>query len=134
VAWCILQVKNVTGRLLVGLRWWNEGNSETGNAWRFESLAEVGRLQQQQEQQQQSMALALKATAIVWNKTRGSVGAYVSLSKSIGLLCSNAATAAAAWQNLATVCAAVCCNNKPCDSMCCRVAPPPTHMHASADS
>jgi len=36
-----MQVKNVTGRLLVGLRWWNEGNSETGNAWRFESLAEV---------------------------------------------------------------------------------------------
>lgn len=35
------QVKNVTGRLLVGLRWWNEGNSETGEAWRFESLAEV---------------------------------------------------------------------------------------------
>jgi hypothetical protein len=36
-----VQVKNVTGRLLVGLRWWNEGNSETGEAWRFESLAEV---------------------------------------------------------------------------------------------
>lgn len=39
-ALCV-QVKNVTGRLLVGLRWWNEGNSETGEAWRFESLAEV---------------------------------------------------------------------------------------------
>eukprot|EP00775_Hariotina_reticulata_P012116 gene12116-12255_t len=37
-------VKNVTGRLLVGLRWWNEGNSETGNAWRFESLAEGQRV------------------------------------------------------------------------------------------
>lgn len=36
-----VQVKNVTGRLLVGLRWWNEGNSETGNAWRFEALGEV---------------------------------------------------------------------------------------------
>jgi hypothetical protein len=34
-------VKNVTGRLLVGLRWWNDGNNETGDAWRFESLAEV---------------------------------------------------------------------------------------------
>jgi hypothetical protein len=41
LSWYVLQVKNVTGRLLVGLRWWNEGNSETGNAWRFESLAEV---------------------------------------------------------------------------------------------
>lgn len=29
------QVKNVTGRLLVGLRWWNEAN-ESGSAWRFE--------------------------------------------------------------------------------------------------
>eukprot|EP00879_Flechtneria_rotunda_P010844 GHRR01011333.1.p1 GENE.GHRR01011333.1~~GHRR01011333.1.p1 ORF type:complete len:134 (+),score=35.64 GHRR01011333.1:435-836(+) len=37
-------VKNVTGRLLVGLRWWNEGNSETGNAWRFESLVEGQRV------------------------------------------------------------------------------------------
>jgi hypothetical protein len=46
----VLQVKNVTGRLLVGLRWWNEGNSETGNAWRFESLAEVRRLAAQQQQ------------------------------------------------------------------------------------
>eukprot|EP00878_Enallax_costatus_P034280 GHUV01037999.1.p1 GENE.GHUV01037999.1~~GHUV01037999.1.p1 ORF type:complete len:145 (+),score=34.70 GHUV01037999.1:354-788(+) len=37
-------VKNVTGRLLVGLRWWNEGNGESGDAWRFESLMEVCRL------------------------------------------------------------------------------------------
>lgn len=29
--------KNVTGRLLVGLRWWNEAN-DTGSAWRFETL------------------------------------------------------------------------------------------------
>jgi hypothetical protein len=35
------QVKNVTGRLLVGLRWWNDASaSESGTAWRFESLAE----------------------------------------------------------------------------------------------
>eukprot|EP00877_Chromochloris_zofingiensis_P011578 jgi/Chrzof1/6674/Cz19g05090.t1 len=32
-------VKNVTGRLLVGLRWWNDAN-DGGSAWRFESLAE----------------------------------------------------------------------------------------------
>lgn len=31
--------KNVTGRLLVGLRWWNEAN-DTGSAWRFETLPE----------------------------------------------------------------------------------------------
>ena len=35
-----MQVKNVSGRLLVGLRWWNEVTDE-GSNWRFESLAEV---------------------------------------------------------------------------------------------
>ncbi len=35
-----LQVKNVTGRKLVGLRWWNEAN-DSGTAWRFESAPEV---------------------------------------------------------------------------------------------
>jgi hypothetical protein len=35
------QVKNVTGRLLVGLRWWNDASADQGGtAWRFESLAE----------------------------------------------------------------------------------------------
>jgi hypothetical protein len=37
---CPTQVKNVSGRLLVGLRWWNEVTDE-GSNWRFESLAEV---------------------------------------------------------------------------------------------
>lgn len=36
----LLQTKNVSGRLLVGLRWWNEVTDEGGN-WRFETLAEV---------------------------------------------------------------------------------------------
>ncbi len=31
-------VKNVTGRLMVGLRWWNEVNTSTGDStWVFES-------------------------------------------------------------------------------------------------
>jgi hypothetical protein len=31
-------VKNVTGRLLVGMRWWNEIVPETGESkWQFES-------------------------------------------------------------------------------------------------
>jgi hypothetical protein len=35
------KVKNVTGRLLVGLRWWNDAAAaDGGTAWRFESLAE----------------------------------------------------------------------------------------------
>ena len=32
-------VKNVTGRLLVGLRWWNDVSDE-GSGWRFEALEE----------------------------------------------------------------------------------------------
>lgn len=38
-------VKNVTGRLLVGLRWWNDDGTESSggeSTWRFESLEEVG--------------------------------------------------------------------------------------------
>lgn len=34
------QTKNVAGRLLVGLRWWNEVTDE-GSNWRFETLEEV---------------------------------------------------------------------------------------------
>ena len=33
-----LQTKNVAGRLLVGLRWWNEVTDAGGSNWRFESL------------------------------------------------------------------------------------------------
>ena len=35
-----LQTKNISGRLLVGLRWWNETTDE-GSNWRFETLEEV---------------------------------------------------------------------------------------------
>lgn len=38
-----MQTKNVSGRLLVGLRWWNEVTDEGGN-WRFESLTEVSNI------------------------------------------------------------------------------------------
>ncbi|KAJ7296149.1 hypothetical protein O6H91_02G000100 [Diphasiastrum complanatum] len=31
-------VKNVSGRILVGLRWWNEINDQGESVWRFESL------------------------------------------------------------------------------------------------
>jgi hypothetical protein len=31
-------VKNVTGRLLVGLRWWNDVDEQGRSTWRFESL------------------------------------------------------------------------------------------------
>lgn len=31
-------VKNVSGRILVGLRWWNEINDLGESVWKFESL------------------------------------------------------------------------------------------------
>lgn len=34
------QVKNVSGRLMVGLRWWNEVSENGGSEWRFETLQE----------------------------------------------------------------------------------------------
>ena len=40
MCFCGLQTKNVAGRLLVGLRWWNEVTDE-GSNWRFETLEEV---------------------------------------------------------------------------------------------
>jgi hypothetical protein len=33
-------VKNVSGRLMVGLRWWNEVSETGGSEWKFESLQE----------------------------------------------------------------------------------------------
>ncbi|GFH12342.1 Golgi apparatus membrane protein TVP23, partial [Haematococcus lacustris] len=36
-------VKNVTGRKLVGLRWWNEAN-DSGSAWRFEQVPDGTRV------------------------------------------------------------------------------------------
>eukprot|EP00887_Chlorella_sp_A99_P001471 scaffold8.g1471.t1 len=33
-------VKNVSGRLLVGLRWWNEVSESGGSDWKFEALEE----------------------------------------------------------------------------------------------
>uniref|UniRef100_A0A0M3I3I3 Golgi apparatus membrane protein TVP23 homolog n=1 Tax=Ascaris lumbricoides TaxID=6252 RepID=A0A0M3I3I3_ASCLU len=36
-------VKNITGRLLVGLRWWNFVDAEGNNHWRFESARDSSR-------------------------------------------------------------------------------------------
>jgi len=36
------QVKNVSGRFLVGLRWWHEVQEDGSGEWRFESLDEEG--------------------------------------------------------------------------------------------
>jgi hypothetical protein len=34
------QVKNISGRLMVGLRYWNETSETGGSSWMFESLGE----------------------------------------------------------------------------------------------
>lgn len=34
----LVQVKNISGRILVGLRWWNEVTEEGESHWKFESL------------------------------------------------------------------------------------------------
>ncbi|VDN03178.1 unnamed protein product [Thelazia callipaeda] len=36
-------VKNITGRLLVGLRWWNFVDAEGNNHWRYESAKDMSR-------------------------------------------------------------------------------------------
>lgn len=57
-----IQVKNVTGRLLVGLRWWNEAN-ESGSAWRFEQASE-GR--QYNNYEKRLFWIGLAADVVAW--------------------------------------------------------------------
>lgn len=59
-------VKNVTGRLLVGLRWWNDV-SEEGEGWRFESLDEGQR------------AVNVTDRAVFWGGLVGNVAGWVLL-------------------------------------------------------
>lgn len=56
-------VKNVTGRLLVGLRWWNEAN-EGGSAWRFETLTEGQRAIDGKEKRW--FWIVMVANVVVW--------------------------------------------------------------------
>eukprot|EP00798_Chlamydomonas_sp_ICE-L_P003768 gene3768-13831_t len=56
-------VKNVTGRLLVGLRWWNEAN-DSGSAWRFESAPEGSRHINAYEKRM--FWILLGANCVVW--------------------------------------------------------------------
>ncbi|TPX39289.1 hypothetical protein SeLEV6574_g07327 [Synchytrium endobioticum] len=55
-------VKNVTGRLLVGLRWWNEIREDGSNVWIFESRPN----RQVNPVDARVFWLALHATWIVW--------------------------------------------------------------------
>lgn len=36
--------QNVSGRLLVGLRWWNEVAEDGSSVWRYDSLSDMGRV------------------------------------------------------------------------------------------
>lgn len=57
-------VKNVSGRLLVGMRWWNDV-SEAGEGWRFESLVEGQR--DVNKQDKWWFWLALVVTPAFWS-------------------------------------------------------------------
>eukprot|EP00294_Goniomonas_avonlea_P009404 CAMPEP_0114555652 /NCGR_PEP_ID=MMETSP0114-20121206/8867_1 /TAXON_ID=31324 /ORGANISM="Goniomonas sp, Strain m" /LENGTH=226 /DNA_ID=CAMNT_0001740799 /DNA_START=18 /DNA_END=698 /DNA_ORIENTATION=+ len=57
-------VKNVTGRLLVGLRWWNEVKEDGTSEWRFESLEDRSQLSVLDGR---VFWTALWVTAIVWS-------------------------------------------------------------------
>lgn len=57
-------VKNVSGRLLVGLRWWNEVSETGGSDWKFESLAEGQRTVNKHDAR--IFWLVLYATPAVW--------------------------------------------------------------------
>eukprot|EP00283_Hemiselmis_rufescens_P026791 CAMPEP_0173439112 /NCGR_PEP_ID=MMETSP1357-20121228/20773_1 /TAXON_ID=77926 /ORGANISM="Hemiselmis rufescens, Strain PCC563" /LENGTH=214 /DNA_ID=CAMNT_0014404449 /DNA_START=5 /DNA_END=646 /DNA_ORIENTATION=- len=57
-------VKNVTGRLLVGLRWWNEVNEDGTNEWRFESREDTSRIA---DIDSRVFWLTLWVTPLVWS-------------------------------------------------------------------
>ena len=59
-----VQVKNVSGRLMVGLRWWNEVSETGGNEWKFESLQEGQRGVNKHDSR--TFWLVLYATPVVW--------------------------------------------------------------------
>jgi len=56
-------VKNVTGRLLVGLRWWNEVKPDGTNVWLFESLENKAAIN---PTEQKIFWAALFVTPIAW--------------------------------------------------------------------
>lgn len=57
--------KNVTGRLLVGLRWWNDVSPDgSGSEWRFESLSENQR--QVDPHESRGFWAGLIASPVLW--------------------------------------------------------------------
>lgn len=58
------QVKNVSGRLMVGLRWWNEVSETGGNEWKFESLQEGQRTINKHDSRM--FWMVLYATPVIW--------------------------------------------------------------------
>eukprot|EP01026_Neomeris_dumetosa_P061095 TRINITY_DN57644_c0_g2_i1.p2 TRINITY_DN57644_c0_g2~~TRINITY_DN57644_c0_g2_i1.p2 ORF type:complete len:190 (+),score=19.32 TRINITY_DN57644_c0_g2_i1:178-747(+) len=57
-------VKNVTGRLLVGLRWWNEPQVDGNTNWKFEALSEGDRAINKQDKYM--FWLATFVTPLIW--------------------------------------------------------------------
>uniref|UniRef100_A0A061S1A6 Golgi apparatus membrane protein TVP23 n=1 Tax=Tetraselmis sp. GSL018 TaxID=582737 RepID=A0A061S1A6_9CHLO len=57
-------VKNISGRLLVGLRWWNEVEEDGSSKWQFESLEEGQRTVNRKDKG--VFWLAVYAAPMVW--------------------------------------------------------------------
>mmetsp|Transcript_17730 Transcript_17730/g.29797 ORF Transcript_17730/g.29797 Transcript_17730/m.29797 type:complete len:176 (+) Transcript_17730:318-845(+) len=59
-------VKNVSGRLLVGLRWWNEVTEEGDSVWKYESLDMEG-LKNVHPEESRIFWYALYLTPVAWS-------------------------------------------------------------------
>lgn len=58
-------VKNITGRLLVGLRWWNKVNEDGTSEWVFESRKE-GTAVHHSDAEQRIFWIAMFSSSLVW--------------------------------------------------------------------
>ncbi|XP_034563928.1 Golgi apparatus membrane protein TVP23 homolog B [Notolabrus celidotus] len=61
-------VKNITGRLMVGLRWWNQVDDDGRSHWVFEARKGTGKQQQQQSSDSESRIfwLGLIICPVIW--------------------------------------------------------------------
>eukprot|EP00466_Bigelowiella_natans_P014669 jgi/Bigna1/92120/estExt_fgenesh1_pm.C_30034 len=88
VAFDFWTVKNVTGRILVGLRWWNEVSEEDGtNKWIFESRPDTKHVNASESR---IFWIALVVTPIIW--VAFALTALFSLQFQWFILCSVAVT------------------------------------------
>ncbi|KAG7506330.1 Golgi apparatus membrane protein TVP23-like B-like [Solea senegalensis] len=59
-------VKNITGRLMVGLRWWNQVDDDGRSHWVFESRKATGKQQQATDAESRIFWLGLVVCPVLW--------------------------------------------------------------------